>query len=95
MRGIISAIRAMEDLQWLPPAVTPLHKRIAAGAASSGFQPCMSPAGMVQLVERAKNSRNGTVFGTLAILSLVCYLRVGEAAGIGLSDPAMAGFVQF
>ena len=93
LRGIISAIRAVEDLQWLPPAVTPLHKRIAAGAASSGFQPYMSPASMVQLVERAKNSRNGTVFGALAILSWVCYLRVGEAAGIRVSDLAMAGFV--
>ena len=95
LRGIISAIRAVEDLQWLPPAVTPLHKRIAAGAASSGFQPYLSPAGMVHLVERAKNSRYGTAFGALAILSWVCFLRVGEAAGIRVSDLAMAGFVQF
>ena len=95
MRGIISVIRAVEDLQWLPPAVTPLHKRIAAGAASSGFQPYLSPAGMVHLVERAKNSRYGTVFGALAILSWVCFLRVGETAGIRVSDLAMAGFVQF
>ena len=85
----------MEDLQWLPPTVTTLHKRIAAGAASSGSQPHLSPAGMVQLVERAKDSRNGTVFSALAIISLVCYLRVGEAAGISVSDLAMAGFVQF
>ena len=85
----------MEDLQWLPPAVTPLHKRIAAGAASSGFQPYLSPAGMVHLVERAKNSRYGTVFGAFAILSWVCFLRLGEAAGIRVSDLAMAGFVQF
>ena len=85
----------MEDLQWLPPAVTTLHKRIAAGAVSSGSQPYLSPAGMVQLVERAKNSRNGTVFCALAIISWVCYLRVGEAAGIRVSDLAMAGFVQF
>ena len=69
LRGIISAIRAVEDLQWLPLAVTPLHKRIAAGAASSGFQPYLSPAGMVHLLEGAKNSRYGTVFGALAILS--------------------------
>ena len=95
LRGIISAIRAVEDLQWLPPAVTPLHKRIAAGAASSGFQPYLSPARMVHLVERAKNSRYGTVFGALAILSWVCFLRVGETAGIRVSDLAMAGFVQF
>ena len=95
LRGNISAIRAVEYLQWLPPAITPLHKRIAAGAASSGFQPYLSPAGMVHLVERAKNSRHGTVFGALAILSWVCFLRVGEAAGIRVSDLAMAGFVHF
>ena len=95
LRGIISAIRAVEDLQWLPPTVTTLHKRIAAGAASSGSQPYLSPAGMVQLVERARDSRNGTVFSALAIISWVCYLRVGEAAGIRVSDLAMAGFVQF
>ena len=91
LRGIISAIRAVEDLQWLSPTVTTLHKRIAAGAASSGFQ---SPAGLVQLVE-ATDSRNRKVFSALAIISWVCYLRVGEAAGIRVSDLAMPGFVQF
>ena len=95
LRGIISAVRAVEDLQWLPPTVTTLHKRIAAGAASSGSQPYLSPAGLVQLVERARGSRNGTVFSALAIISWVCYLRVGEAASIRVSDLAMPGFVQF
>ena len=95
LRGIISAIRAVEDLQWLPPAVTPVPKRTAAGAASSGLQPYLSLAGMVHLVERAKNSRYGTVFGALAILSWVCFLCVGETAGIRVSDLAIAGFVQF
>ena len=95
LRGIISAVRAVEDLQWLPPTVTTLHKRIAAGAASSGSQPYLSPAGLVQLVEKARDSRNRTVFSALAIISWVCYLRVGEAAGIRVSDLAMPGFVQF
>ena len=95
LRGIISAVRAVEDLQWLPPTVTTLHKRIAAGAASLGSQPYLSPAGLVQLVEKARDSRNGTVFSALAIISLVCYLRVGEAAGIRVSDLAMPGFIQF
>ena len=95
LRGIISAVRAVEDLQWLPPAVTTLHKRIAAGAAKLVYQPYLSSAGMVHLVERAKNSRYGAVFGALAILSWVCFLRVGEAACIRVFDLAMAGFVQF
>ena len=95
LRGITSAVRAVEDLQWLPPTVTTLHKRIAAGAASSGSQPYLSPAGLVQLVEKARDSRHGAVFSALAIISWVCYLRVGEAAGIRVSDLAMPGFVQF
>ena len=95
LRGIISAVRAVEDLQWLQPTVTTPHKRIAAGAASSGSQPYLSPAGWVQLVERARDSRIGTVFSALAVISWVCYLRVGEAAGIRVSDLAMPGFVQF
>ena len=95
LRGSISAIRAVEDLQWLPPTVTTLHKRIAAGAASSGSQPYLSPAGMVQLVEGDRDSRHGTVLSALAVISWVCYLRVGEVAGIRVSDLAMPGFVQF
>ena len=35
------------------------------------------------------------MFSALAIISWVCYLRVGEAAGIRVSDLAMPGFVQF
>ena len=95
LRGITSAVRAVEDLQWLPPTVTTLHKRIAAGAASSGSQPYLSPAGLVQLVEKARDSRHGAVFSALAIISWVCYLRVGEAAGIRVTDLAVPGFVQF
>ena len=95
LRGITSAVRAVEDLQWLPPTVTTLHKRIAAGAASSGSQPYLSPTGLVQLVEKARDSRHGAVFSALAIISWVCYLRVGEAAGIRVTDLAMPGFVQF
>ena len=62
LRGIISAVRAVEDLQWLPPAVTPLHKWDRSGAPSSGSQPYLSPAGMVLLVERPQTSRYGAVF---------------------------------
>ena len=95
LRGITSAVRAVEDLQWLPPTVTTLHKRIAAGAASSGSQPYLSPAGLVQLAEKARDSRHGAVFSALAIIRWVCYVRVGEAAGIRVTDLAMPGFVQF
>ena len=34
-------------------------------------------------------------FGALAVLSWVCFWRVGEAAGLRVSDLAMPGFLQF
>ena len=68
LRGITSAVRAVEDLQWLPPTVTTLHQRIAAGAASSGSQPYLSPAGLVRLVEKARGSRHGAVHHQLGML---------------------------
>ena len=39
IRGYTSAVRAVEDLRWIAPAVATLHKRVAAGAASAGPQP--------------------------------------------------------
>ena len=36
IRSFTSAVRAVEDVQWIPPAVTALHKRIVTGAASAG-----------------------------------------------------------
>ena len=47
--GFTSAIRAVEDLQWISTAITTLHKRIAAGAASAGPQPYLPLAGLVIL----------------------------------------------
>ena len=35
IRGITWAVRAVEDLQWIQPAVATLYKRISAGAASA------------------------------------------------------------
>ena len=50
------AVRAIEDLQWIPPAVTTLHKKIAAGAPSARPQPYLPPAGLVILVDNASKS---------------------------------------
>ena len=54
--GITLAVRAFEDLLWIPPAVITLHKRIATGAASAGPQSYLPPAGLVILVENATKS---------------------------------------
>ena len=55
--GFTSAIRAVEDLQRIPSAVTTLHKRITARADSVGPQPSIPPTGLVILVENASKSR--------------------------------------
>ena len=80
IRGFTSAVRAVEDLQWIPPGVTTLHKRIAAGAASAGPQPYLVPAGLVLLVDTASKPMYRLLFGALATPALVCFLRVGEVA---------------
>ena len=90
-----SAIRAVEDLQWIPPAATALHKRIAAGAASAGPQPYLPPAGLVILVENASKSWYGPLLGALATLAWVCFLRVGEMAAVRVVDIALPGSIQF
>ena len=70
IQGFTSAVHAVEDLQWIPPAVTTLHKRIAAGAASAGPQPYLPPARLVILVENATKSRYGPLLRALATLGL-------------------------
>ena len=86
IRGITSAIRAVEDMQWIPSAITTLHKRIAAGAASARPRPYLPPAGLVILVENVVKCRYGPLLGALAILAWVCFLRVGEVATIRVAD---------
>ena len=53
----------------IPPAVTTLHKRIAAGAALSGPRPHLPPAGLVIFVGNATKSRYGPLLGALATLA--------------------------
>ena len=95
IRGFTSAVRAVEDPQWIPPAVTTLHKRIAAGAASAGPQLYLPPIGLVILVENASESRYGPPLGALATLAWVCFPRAGEVATICVADMALPGAVHF
>ena len=95
IRSFTSAICAVEDPQWIPPAATAFHKRIAAGAASAGPQPYLPPAGLVILVENASKSRYGPLLGALATLAWVCFLRIGEMAIVRVADIALPGSIQF
>ena len=74
---------------------TTLHKRIAAEAALAGPQPYLPLAGLVIFVEKATRSRYGPLFGALATLAWVCFLRVREVATIRVADIALPGAIQF
>ena len=92
IRIFTSAIRAVENLQWILPAATALHKRLAAGGLSrTAAQPYLLPAGLVILVENASKSRHAPLLGALATLAWVCLLRVGEVATFRVAGIALPG----
>ena len=66
IRGFTSVVRTVEDLQWIPPAVTTLHKRMATGEASAGPQPYVVPTGLLILVENTSKTRYGPLLRALA-----------------------------
>ena len=79
IRGFTSAIRAFHDLQWIPPAVTALHKRIAAGGGvSAGPRPYLPAAGLIILVENATKSRYGASLGLLQPLPRCAFYVSGR-----------------
>ena len=88
-------LQAVEDLQWIPPAGSALHKTIAAGAASTGRQPYLPLASLVISVENASKSRYGPLLGALAAFAWVCFLRVGEVASVRVADIELPGSIQF
>ena len=75
----ITAARAIEDLQWMCPLVTALHKRSAVGAAAIGMQPYLPPKGLTLLVERARPLRYGPMPGALAVIGWICWQRRYES----------------
>ena len=89
------AVRAIKDLQCIPPAVTTLHKQIAAGGASAGLQPYLPPPGLVILVDNASKSRHGPLLGALETLAWVCFLRVGDVTTIRVVDIGLPGLLSF
>ena len=81
LRGIFSAVRALEDLCIVPPLVGAIHRRIAAGGAKPGAQDYATPEMLRHLWQRATSERD-PAFVALVILSWLCFWRVGESASV-------------
>ena len=94
MRGIFSAVRALEHLCIVPPLVGPIHRRIAAGGNKSGAQDYATPEMLRHLWRRATSERDcGLV--ALIILSWLSFWRVREAASVRPFDLLERGGVSF
>ena len=73
MRGILSAVRALEDMCIVPPLVGAIHRRIAGGGAKPGAHDYATPEMLRQLWQRATSKQDahswpvlscsGTAFG--------------------------------
>ena len=92
---LMQAVRSVEDLQWLPPDVPTLNKRIEAGAGSTGPYLYLPPAGLVIiLVQNATKSRHGPLLGPHAALAWVCLRQVRAVATIRVANIALPGAIQ-
>ena len=94
MRGIFAAVWALEDLCILPPTVLPLHRRIAGGGSQPNGQDYATPPMLREIWSSARTDQQRVV-AALGVLSWVCFLRVGEAAGIRPCDVEDASLVFF
>ena len=80
MRGIFSAVRALEDCA-VPPLVGASHRRFAGGGAKLGAQDYATPEMLRHLWQRA-NTEGDHAFVALVFLTWICFWRVGEAASV-------------
>ena len=96
LRGIILAMRTIEDLQSLQFIVCPLHCHVAASAVASVMQKqkYLPPKSLLVLAQRAGGVRHGALLLALDTRSCVCLLKVGETASIRVRDLATPRFVQ-
>ena len=81
MRGIFSAVRALEDMRIVPPLVGAIHRRVAAWGPKPRGQDYAPPEMLRHLWQRATSERD-RIFVALVILSWLCFWRIGEAASI-------------
>ena len=97
MRGIFSAVCALEDMCIVAPIVGAIHKRIAeggGGGAKPGAQDYATPKVLRHLWQRAASERDGA-FVALVVLSSGSFWRVGESASVRPFDLLEAGGVSF
>ena len=96
MRGIFSAVCALEDMCIIPPLVGIIHRRIAGGGggAKPGAQDYATPEMLRHLWQRAASERD-RAFVALVILSCICFWRVGKSASVRPFDLLEAGGVSF
>ena len=93
-RGIISAVRACEDLQLVSGVVQPIDWRLAKAGAQAGVQEYASPVLLRHLVEKAVSNDERSVV-VMALVSYVCFLRVAEAASVRVGVVRDTGYVVF
>ena len=76
MRGISSAVRALEDMRIVPPLVGAIHRRIAGGGggAKPGAQDYATPEMLRHLWRRAASERD-RAFVALVVPSRICFWR--------------------
>ena len=86
---------AVEDLQWIAPAVTTLHKRISAGATSARPKPYLPPAVLVILVENAIKSKFGPLLKALANRTRVRFLRFTQVVTTRVADIVLPAAFHF
>ena len=94
MRGLFSAVRALEDICIVPPLVGAIHKRIAGRVAKPREQDYATPEMLRHMWQRAAWERD-RAFVALVVLSCICFWRVGESASVCPFDLLEAGGVSF
>ena len=94
MRGVFSAVRALEDLCIAPPLVGAIHRRIAAGGTKPGAQDYATPE-MLRYLWRRATLEMDCALVALIILSWLCFWRVGESASVHPFNLLERGGVSF
>ena len=94
VRGAISAVRAVEDVEWVKPITSRQIWRMAKNLLPSDKEDRRAFGGLetLQLISQGYKDRVDWTFYRLTVLSFVGVLRVGETVPIrrrGLGDEAM------
>ena len=80
LKGAVSALRALEDMEWVPPFVTKRVCRCAKWSLSPAVCCPYAELDELRLFARTCGSRAQRTACALAFLSFACLLRVGEAS---------------